>query len=1223
MKAAFNWQAVILMTFVLAIAPDLSAQLNQNCVVSVLNRTVQVRADGTWVIPNIPANFGRVRARATCVENGQTRSGESDYFTLGPNESVDIPRIILGSTTPVPTSLTLQSSVMSLNQQNPTGQITVVGRYADNTTRNLTSASTGTTYNISNPRIATISPEGEITAVTSGTVVVQAVNEGTQGILSIQVVLTGDSDGDGIPDDVEIRLGLNPNDATDALADFDSDGLNNLQESQAGTDIRVSDTDADGLSDGQEVNQHRTNPLLRDTDGDGVGDGLEIQAGSDPLNANSVNYGPILTRLDVTPPSFVLTVSTLNPNAYTQLNVLATLIDNSTVDLTPLSRGTTYNSSDLNICNFGAVDGRVYAGQPGSCTITVNAAGSTVQVQGEVQTFTPLPLSQISIPGYANNVAVANGYAYIAAGASGLQVVNVSNPASPVIVAARDTAGNANDVRIAGDFAYVADGTNGLVVVGIATPTSPVIVGSVSTGGEAMDVWISGSHAYIANGSAGLAIVNVTNPASPIVVSTIATGGIARGVAFKDNVAVVVSDSTNTLRTYNVTNPSAPTLLGTVNISGSLKDVDINGALAAVAAYTGGGAFVDISNPSAPLLRGATTAFVPRDVEFGIGFAIFAEQLFPNSVPFVDYGDPANPAMRGTINFAPLGDYAGTGIATSGPFVYMTGESFVVGPENGVTGNTRLFIGQYLPLEDRAGVPPTVSLVPLPQGNTRIQGEHLTIFAEASDDIAVVSVNFLVNDTVVFTDSSAPYQFGFTVPANVNGVTIRAEAVDLGGNRGLSQTLILQVVADPLTIVSGRVLSESGAVVAGARVVVTGDFSTTTETDGRFSIPGVTTVNGNIVAVATFTQQNGAELRGSSQSFPPVRAGTTDVGDFRIYSAVWETNIGPCWSTSDDTFTSVSLPFSFPFYGVGRTTAFVGTNGYVTFNSGDSTYTESIAGFSTHPRISAFFDDLYGRNTGCVHYNVMADRLVVTYNTVQHFSSGGSNTLQMILFSDGRIQFAYRGITALNTGAIVGLTPGPASPAQAVNYNVMTSVEIPAGTAVYEYFLGSSPFDLDGSFVLFTPRPSGGYSVRTILAPSAVGDILVSGGFGGGDVAASRGPGLADRRASGLPVDAKPPAIRLQLLPVPQSGQPTAAPPDYSNAEVEVRASTNVEFAGTTNTDRTGGFSISDVPRGGINVTVTKNGTVLGHGSAVVPPFPTSQRSVTVVIDTAPPPQKQ
>ena len=45
------------------------AGLNESCTVSVLNRNVQAKADGTWVLPNIPANFGKVRARATCEPN--------------------------------------------------------------------------------------------------------------------------------------------------------------------------------------------------------------------------------------------------------------------------------------------------------------------------------------------------------------------------------------------------------------------------------------------------------------------------------------------------------------------------------------------------------------------------------------------------------------------------------------------------------------------------------------------------------------------------------------------------------------------------------------------------------------------------------------------------------------------------------------------------------------------------------------------------------------------------------------------------------------------------------------------------------------------------------------------------------------------------------------------------------------------------------------------------
>ncbi len=45
-----------------------------------------------------------------------------------------------------------------------------------------------------------------------------------------------DSDGDGIPDKIEIQLGLNPQDASDAKGDLDGDGFSNLEELLAKTD---------------------------------------------------------------------------------------------------------------------------------------------------------------------------------------------------------------------------------------------------------------------------------------------------------------------------------------------------------------------------------------------------------------------------------------------------------------------------------------------------------------------------------------------------------------------------------------------------------------------------------------------------------------------------------------------------------------------------------------------------------------------------------------------------------------------------------------------------------------------------------------------------------------------------------------------------------------------------------------------------------------------------
>jgi hypothetical protein len=114
-----------------------------------------------------------------------------------------------------------------------------------------------------------------------------------------------DNDRDGVPDELEPLLGLDPNNSDtdgdgipDGLEDFDNDGLSNAGEVLLGTDPRNPDTngngirdgdedsDGDGLTDGDEV-RRGTNPLAADSDGDGWNDEAEVTAGSDPLNPAS------------------------------------------------------------------------------------------------------------------------------------------------------------------------------------------------------------------------------------------------------------------------------------------------------------------------------------------------------------------------------------------------------------------------------------------------------------------------------------------------------------------------------------------------------------------------------------------------------------------------------------------------------------------------------------------------------------------------------------------------------------------------------------------------------------------------------------------------------------------------------------------------------------------------------------------------------------------------
>jgi IgGFc binding protein/Bacterial Ig-like domain (group 2) len=163
------------------------AQLNDSCTVSVLNRNVTAQPDGTWVIPNIPANQGRVRARATCIKNGATLSGQSDLFLVPANGAVNVKRIQFGTLSPIPDTLSLSLASTGILQVGSTAQITVRATYPDGTTANVSAAAAGTDYSSGNSSVATVSPDGLVTAVSNGTALITTFNEGTSGYVVVNV----------------------------------------------------------------------------------------------------------------------------------------------------------------------------------------------------------------------------------------------------------------------------------------------------------------------------------------------------------------------------------------------------------------------------------------------------------------------------------------------------------------------------------------------------------------------------------------------------------------------------------------------------------------------------------------------------------------------------------------------------------------------------------------------------------------------------------------------------------------------------------------------------------------------------------------------------------------------------------------------------------------------------------------------------------------------------
>ena len=140
-------------------------------------------------------------------------------------------------------------------------------------------------------------------------------------------------------------------------------------------------------------------------------------------------------------------------------------------------------------------------------------------------------LWRVNMPGPAYGVTLSSdgNTAFVADGSAGLQIIDVDDVPNLYafsdqkrILGSVDTPGSAQGVALStdGNTAFVADGSAGLQIIDVTDPATPAILGSVDTPGLASGVALStdGTTAFVADYAAGLQVIDV-NLGNPIVAS--------------------------------------------------------------------------------------------------------------------------------------------------------------------------------------------------------------------------------------------------------------------------------------------------------------------------------------------------------------------------------------------------------------------------------------------------------------------------------------------------------------------------------------------------------------------------------------------------------------------------------------------------------------------------------------------------------------------------------
>ncbi len=400
------------------------------------------------------------------------------------------------------------------------------------------------------------------------------------------------------------------------------------------------------------------------------------------------------------------------------------------------------------------------------------------------------------------------------------------------VIAAVRTPGYALDVAADGERLAVALREGGVAVFNIFSGLAPARIAQVALPGAATAVALAGDTVVVGCGEAGVALVDVSDPATASVRHQVRFPGPVRSVAARAGLGYVGLNSGEILVLDLVTGSE----IARSNLGQPVHDLSLAGEflyaltdrqLIAFGLASGGLEFRGSAEAQGSVGAGQRRLrlFAGGDRAYAVdtsGFRIFDLSL-PEQPRLLQH---QLTAQFGWKQLVP--DGAGLGLAAvdanstddgahdvslfdlqPGGTNAVFGEAFVTpGLAEAVTlagglgyvadGAEGLQVVRFR-RRDTLGRAPSVTLrSPFADGVAE-ESKPATFRAEATDDVQLSRVEFLLDGAVVGTDSSFPYELRLTTPVRSETRTsfrLQARAVDTGGNSALSAELTLNLVGD-------------------------------------------------------------------------------------------------------------------------------------------------------------------------------------------------------------------------------------------------------------------------------------------------------------------------------------------------------------------------------------------------------------------------------------------
>lgn len=198
----------------------------------------------------------------------------------------------------------------------------------------------------------------------------------------------------------------------------------------------------------------------------------------------------------------------------------------------------------------------------------------------------------------AYDVVVGDGYAYVSNN-GGISIYDIRDPGHPALLTHPEwTGGSVFGLDLEGTTLYAATAGQGeLLIANVSDPASPVILARY--GSDADIVYVHNQIAYVGGYRRTLELVDVSDPTQPSFLLDLGMTGVS-GVAGIDEY-LFITDSARGVVQFDMSDPMNPVELGVLRNTWSAYKLEIRNDRLHIARYSQGILVFSLSNPRYPV----------------------------------------------------------------------------------------------------------------------------------------------------------------------------------------------------------------------------------------------------------------------------------------------------------------------------------------------------------------------------------------------------------------------------------------------------------------------------------------------------------------------------------------------------------------------------------------------------------------------------------------------